>query len=203
MLSTLDVARSAGLELHQRGGKHWACCPFHNERTPSFAIYPDGRGWYCFSCHRGGDAAALYQQLYGVPIGDALRAVGKDEATLAPVRSAGEELRRKVERWRDARWDAACRELHASNAALEEHTHDDAALWDTVERRERAAWMLDTLENASPRDLVAMLNDERTLPADAKQRMGRAGSRAGGASRPDASPAPLGKSAEKPRASSP
>ncbi len=169
MLSTLDVARSAGLELHQRGGKQWACCPFHNERTPSFAIYPDGRGWYCFSCHRGGDAAALYQQLYGVPIGDALRAVGKDEAMLAPVRSAGEELRRKVERWRDARWDAACRKLHASNAVLEEHMHDDAALWDAVEQRERASLTLDTLENASPRDLVAMLNDERTLPADERK----------------------------------
>lgn len=168
MLSTLDVARSAGLELRQRGGKQWACCPFHNERTPSFAVYPDGRRWYCFSCHRGGDAAALYQQLYNVSIRDALRAVGKDEATFAPVRSAGEELRRKCERWRDARWDAACRELHESNALLEGHTSDDAALWDAVEARERAARLLDALEQASPRDLVAMLNDERTLPADGR-----------------------------------
>ena len=168
MLDTLQVARSAGLDLRQRGGKLWARCPFHNEKTPSFAIYPDGRGWYCFSCHRGGDAAALYQQLYGVPIGDALRAVGKDEATFAPVRSAGEELRRKCERWRDARWDAACRELHASNALLEECTSDDAALWDAVERREQAAWTLDTLENASPRDLVAAMTNGRETPADAK-----------------------------------
>lgn len=174
MLSTLDVARSAGLELRQRGGKHWACCPFHNERTPSFAVYPDGRGWYCFSCHRGGDAAALYQQLYGVSIRDALRVVGKDEATLAPVRSAGEELRRKVERWRDARWDAACRELHASNAALEEHTHDDAALWDAVERREQASWTLDTLEQASPRELLAAMTNERETPAD-ERNLGRTG----------------------------
>ena len=166
MLSTLDVARSAGLELRQRGGKLWACCPFHNERTPSFAIYPDGRGWYCFSCHRGGDAAALYQQLYNVPIGDALRTVGKDETTLAPVRSAGEELRRKVERWRDARWDAACRELHASNAVLEGCAHDDDALWDALERREQASWTLDTLERASPRDLVAAMTNGRETSAD-------------------------------------
>ena len=173
MLTTLDVARSAGLELHPRGGKHWARCPFHSERTPSFAVYPDGRGWYCFACHRGGDAAALYQQLYNVPIGDALRAVGKDETTLAPVRSAGEELRRKVERWRDARWDMACRELHESNALLEGHTTDDAALWEAVAAREKAARTLDTLENASPRALVAMLNDERK-PADGRF-LGRAG----------------------------
>lgn len=173
MLDALDVARSAGLELHPRGGKHWTRCPFHADRTPSFAIYPGGRGWYCFSCHRGGDAAALYQQLYNVPIGDALRAVGKDETTLAPVRSAGEELRRKVERWRDARWDMACHELHANNALLEGHVTDDAALWDAVEAREKAARTLDTLENASPRALVAMLNDERK-PADGRF-LGRAG----------------------------
>ena len=173
MLDALDIARSAGLELHPRGGKHWARCPFHADRTPSFAIYPDGRGWYCFSCHRGGDAAALYQQLYNVPIRDALRAVGKDETTLAPVRSAGEELRRKVERWRDARWDAACRELHENDALLEGHVTDDAALWDAVEAREKAARTLDTLENASPRARVAMLNDERK-PADGRY-MGCAG----------------------------
>lgn len=174
MLDALEVARSAGLELHPRGGKHWARCPFHSERTPSFAVYPDGRGWYCFACHRGGDAAALYQQLYNVSIKDALRAVGKDETTLAPVRSAGEELRRKVERWRDARWDMACRKLHANNALLEGHVTDDAALWDAVAAREKAARTLDTLENASPRNLVAMLTEERELPAD-EQRMGRAG----------------------------
>lgn len=167
MLDALEVARSAGLELHPRGGKHWARCPFHDDRTPSFAIYPDGRGWYCFSCHRGGDAAALYQQLYNVPIRDALRAVGKDRLTAAPARSAGEELRRKVERWRDARWDAACAVLHQSEAVLEAHASDDAALWDAIEMREQAARLLDELENASPRDLVAMLNDERK-PADGR-----------------------------------
>lgn len=173
MLSTLEVAQSAGLVLRQRGGKWWVCCPFHAERTPSFAIYPDERGWYCFSCHRGGDAAALYQQLYHVPIKDALRVVGKDRLTTAPVRSAGEELRRKVERWRDAHWDAACRALHENDALLEEHVTDDAALWDAIEMREQAARLLDELENASPRDLVAMLNDERK-PADGRF-LGRAG----------------------------
>ena len=159
MLDTLQVAQSAGLDLRRRGGKYWARCPFHSERTPSFAIYPDGRGWYCFACHRGGDAAALYQQLYNVSIKDALRAVGKDELTFAPVRSAGEELRRKVERWRDARWNAACRALHQSEARLEAHATDDAALWDTVETREQAARLLDALEQASPRDLVAMMGE--------------------------------------------
>lgn len=77
----------------------------------------------------------------------------------APVRSAGEELRRKVERWRDAQWNAACHALHQSEAMLEAHATDDAALWDTVETREQAARLLDALEQASPRDLVAMMGE--------------------------------------------
>ena len=42
---------------------------------------------------------------------------------------------------------------------LEAHTTDDAALWDTVETREQAARLLDALEQASPRDLVAMMGE--------------------------------------------
>lgn len=68
----------------------------------------------------------------------------------------------------------ACRALHANNAMLEGHVTDDAALWDAVEAREKAARTLDNLEGASPRDLVAMLTEERELPAD-EQRMGCAG----------------------------
>lgn len=37
-------------------GRSWACCPFHNENTPSFAINHAKQFYYCFGCHAGGDA---------------------------------------------------------------------------------------------------------------------------------------------------
>ena len=141
MLDALDVAQSAGLDLRRRGGKYWARCPFHSERTPSFAIYPDGRGWYCFSCHRGGDAAALYQQLYNVSIKDALRAVGKDELAFAPVRSAGEELRRKVERWpsRKPCWRRTRPTTRRFGIRLK-HENKRRACWTRWNRRRPVIW---------------------------------------------------------------
>lgn len=44
------------------------CCPLpdHDERTGSFWVYPDDRGWYCFGCGRGGDIYALAGYLWGI-----------------------------------------------------------------------------------------------------------------------------------------
>ena len=42
--------------LKKQGNLWKGLCPFHNETQPSFVVYPDGRGWYCFgSCQEGGD----------------------------------------------------------------------------------------------------------------------------------------------------
>lgn len=47
-------------------------CPFHNENTPSFVLYPDEH-WYCFGCQaHGRDKLDLYAQLNGMTIAEAL-----------------------------------------------------------------------------------------------------------------------------------
>lgn len=42
--------------LKKKGNKYWGCCPFHNEKTPSFSVSEDKGFFYCFGCHAGGDA---------------------------------------------------------------------------------------------------------------------------------------------------
>ena len=64
-ISAADVARREGLHLRRRGAKEWACCPLHGEKTASLCFYEDGR-WYCFGCHRHGDAVDLYAALQQV-----------------------------------------------------------------------------------------------------------------------------------------
>lgn len=67
-----QIARDEGLRLTGRGGRQYACCPFHGEQHPSLLL--DGRGgWHCFGCGRGGDAVALYAGLKGIGPGDAAR----------------------------------------------------------------------------------------------------------------------------------
>ncbi len=41
--------------LRQRGHDFWGCCPFHQEKNPSFHINPSTGLWNCFGCHKGGD----------------------------------------------------------------------------------------------------------------------------------------------------
>lgn len=56
MLARADMREvvSRYANLVQKGGQYWACCPFHNEKTPSFHIDPDKQSYYCFGCGKGG-----------------------------------------------------------------------------------------------------------------------------------------------------
>ena len=53
-------------------------CPIHGERGhPSLFLSAD-RGWYCYGCHRGGDAIRLYQDILGMEPLDAARRCAND-----------------------------------------------------------------------------------------------------------------------------
>lgn len=47
---------SERVPLKQRGHEFWGCCPFHNEKTPSFKVDASSQFWHCFGCGEGGDA---------------------------------------------------------------------------------------------------------------------------------------------------
>ena len=50
------------VSLNRKGGKYWACCPFHHEKTPSFSVDEAGM-YYCFGCHKGGDVISFVQDI--------------------------------------------------------------------------------------------------------------------------------------------
>lgn len=47
-----DVAKNAGMELHESGSGYLGLCPFHKDSRPSFSIFPADGNWY-FKCHAG------------------------------------------------------------------------------------------------------------------------------------------------------
>nr|WP_302054040.1 DNA primase [Sphingomonas tagetis] len=57
-----------------RAGREWkACCPFHNEKTPSFTINDDKGFYHCFGCGAHGDAIRWLTDQQGLPFIDAVK----------------------------------------------------------------------------------------------------------------------------------
>jgi DNA primase len=59
--------------LRQRGREFWGCCPFHNEKTPSFKVDPVTQLYHCFGCGEGGDVFKFVMRTENVEFPDAIR----------------------------------------------------------------------------------------------------------------------------------
>lgn len=68
-----DVARFYGLQINRSG---MACCPFHNEKTPSLKVYPDH--FYCFGCGATGDCTGFTAKLFGISQFEAAKKISHD-----------------------------------------------------------------------------------------------------------------------------
>ena len=63
--------------LRQRGREFWGCCPFHNEKTPSFKVDPNTQLWHCFGCGEGGDVFGFIMKADEISFPDAVRALAE------------------------------------------------------------------------------------------------------------------------------
>ena len=68
----------------RRVGTRWVgLCPFHQEKHPSFVIYPDGH-FHCFGCGRHGGVAALVAEAEGISRREAARRIAEEFGIRAP-----------------------------------------------------------------------------------------------------------------------
>lgn len=112
--SQIDIAEvisAAGVKLKQRGTRLFACCPLHDDRTPSFIVFPDKQRWHCFgACSCGGDVIDFVQKYYRVDFQGALKhlGVGGGKINMKPAeRTAIARAREKSE------MKLACKEWRA------------------------------------------------------------------------------------------
>ena len=74
----LDAARidevvSDFVTLKRRGASFVACCPFHNEKTPSFYVTPSKGIFKCFGCGKAGSAVGFIMEHENLTYGEALK----------------------------------------------------------------------------------------------------------------------------------
>ncbi|GAB3896708.1 DNA primase [Spirosoma agri] len=65
------------VSLKKRGSNYIACCPFHNEKTPSFNVNPTRQIYKCFGCGKAGDAVRFVMDVENIGYGEALRYLAK------------------------------------------------------------------------------------------------------------------------------
>lgn len=98
--ANLAVADVIGryVQLKKSGPEFKACCPFHNESTPSFTVVPAKQMWHCFGCGKGGDAVSFVQEITGAGFRDAVEIItGKlpDPKSAIDTTGAGSPTRAK------------------------------------------------------------------------------------------------------------
>ncbi|MDY6084748.1 MAG: DNA primase [Dialister sp.] len=102
------------VSLKKKGKKYWACCPFHNEKTPSFSVDGEDGYFYCFGCHAGGDAISFLEKIDGLSFSEAVERLAEaahidiPERKLSPEEAAQAQL---VNKLYDV-YDLACTYFH-------------------------------------------------------------------------------------------
>lgn len=70
--------------LKKKGANWMACCPFHQEKTPSFGVNP-GKGMFkCFGCGKGGNVFTFVMEMEGVSFPEAIRIVADRAGMMLP-----------------------------------------------------------------------------------------------------------------------
>ncbi len=65
------------VSLKRKGMNLWACCPFHDEKTPSFSVSPAKGIYKCFGCGAAGDSVKFIMDIEGLSYPEALRYLAK------------------------------------------------------------------------------------------------------------------------------
>ena len=59
--------------IKKKGNNYWGCCPFHQEKTPSFSVAPSKGFFYCFGCHAGGDSFKFLSLIENISYVEAIK----------------------------------------------------------------------------------------------------------------------------------
>lgn len=77
--------------LDKKGSRYWGCCPFHNEKTPSFSVMQDEGQFYCFGCKEYGDVISFVQKIESCEFMDAVKILAEQAHMEMPKITASDD----------------------------------------------------------------------------------------------------------------
>ena len=106
MRCDIEQIIGAYVPLRRRGRNLVGLCPFHNEKTPSFTVYPENQSYYCFGCGAGGEVINFIRRIENLDYVEAVRFLCDRAGMVMPAdgydSSMAEKRRRTYEMNREA-----------------------------------------------------------------------------------------------------
>lgn len=93
LLSRVDLVQiiSRYVPLKKKGRTYWGCCPFHHEKTPSFAVNEDKQFYHCFGCKESGNAITFIEKMESVEFSDAVKMLAQEAGMEIPKFRSGND----------------------------------------------------------------------------------------------------------------
>lgn len=170
-----EVAALNGFHPNRSG---YICCPFHNEKTPSLKLYPNGT-WHCFGCHKGGSSIDFATELYNLTPLEAVRRLNDDfnlglplDRPMSKAEQAEAQHRREIndtyrqfEEWRHKmirQLNQCFREGHFALKSLEtpadiNHLTDIQVL--AIKEQARFEWLADILTGGTMAEMMEVFRE--------------------------------------------
>jgi DNA primase len=82
-LSLVRIIEDSGIELKARGKDYVACCPFHDDKTPSLVVTPAKNLFHCFGCSAAGGVIDWVMKMRGISFRHAVELLKSDSALVA------------------------------------------------------------------------------------------------------------------------
>ena len=122
LLARADLASLVGryVALQKAGAEYKACCPFHDEKTPSFTISPRKGFYHCFGCGAHGTALSFLMNYSRLSFPDAIEELAKQTGMRVPRVGGDAAPRREIDpmyECMEAACDYYCQELSRSRQA--------------------------------------------------------------------------------------
>ena len=103
----IESVISSSISLKRRGKNLVGLCPFHNEKTPSFTVYPENNSFYCFGCGAGGDVISFVRRMENLDYIEAVKAVAQMAGVSMPEDGYDDTLSKQRLRLLNANREAA------------------------------------------------------------------------------------------------